>query len=82
MKAEVSLHLYEMTQEFIKDKTKAKDFVHIIEQTIDSKFESNTARFLVKDDKVQILKTIYMVGVVQFFAIVTSVLAIVSFVLK
>lgn len=82
MKAEVSLHLYEMTQEFIKDKTKAKDFVHIIEQTIDSKFESNTASFLVKDDKVQILKTIYMVGVVQFFAIVTSVLAIVSFVLK
>lgn len=82
MKTEISLQLYEMTQEFIKDKTKAKDFVHKIEQTIDSKFESNTARFLIKDDKVQILKTIYMVGLVQFIAIVTSVLAIVNFMMK
>ncbi len=82
MNVEVSLQLYEMTQEFIKDKTKAKDFVHKIEQTIDSKFEFNTTRFLVKDDKVQILKTIYVVGVVQFIAIVASVIGIVSFILK
>ena len=82
MNVEVSLQLYEMTQEFIKDKTKAKDFVHKIEQMIDSKFEFNTTRFLVKDDKVQILNTIYVVGVVQFIAIVASVIGIVSFILK
>jgi hypothetical protein len=35
--------------------------------------------FLTKDDKVDIMRSIYLVGVIQFLAIVASVLAILSF---
>jgi len=35
--------------------------------------------FLTKDDKVDIMRSIYLVGVIQFLAIVGSVLAILSF---
>ncbi len=38
--------------------------------------------FLTKDDKVDIMRSIYIVGVVQFVAIVGSVIAILSFMLK
>ena len=79
MNAETSLKLFEITQEFIKDRNKAKLFISKIEETIDVKFDENKEVFLTKNDKVEIIKTIYMVGLAQFIAIVGSVLAIVSF---
>jgi hypothetical protein len=82
MNAEISLKLYELTQDFIKDNNKAKLFVSKIEETIDKKFDDSKDVFLTKNDKIEIIKTIYVVGLVQFLAIVGSVLAIVTFAFK
>lgn len=86
MKAEVSLKLFEISQEFIKDKAKAKEFVSKIEQTIDDKFDEQKNTLASKEDLARtesnLLKTIYIVGLVQFLAIVGSVLAIINFMLK
>ena len=78
MTIENSLKLLALSEEFIKDKEKAALFVQKIEDIIDSKFEMQ----LTKDDKVDLMRTIYLVGLVQFLAIVGSVLAIVTFMLK
>ncbi len=40
MNASVSLKLFDISQEFIKDKDKAREFVSKIEETIDDKFNS------------------------------------------
>lgn len=82
MTIENSLKLLALTEEFIKDKEKAALFVHKIEDIIDSKFEMQQNHFLTKDDKVDLMRTIYLVGLVQFLAIVGSVLAIDTFMLK
>ncbi len=82
MTADVSLRLFDLVFELTKDKAKAQEFVSKIEQTIDNKFESQRQIFLTKEDKVDIMRTIYMVGIIQFLAIVGSVSAIISFMLK
>ena len=82
MTIENSLKLLALSEEFIKDKDKAALFVQKIEDIIDSKFEMQQNHFLTKDDKVDLMRTIYLVGLVQFLAIVGSVLAIVTFMLK
>ena len=79
MNSTTSFELLAIIEEFIPDKEKAKAFVHKIEQTIDSKFEKQQQLFLTKQDKVDIMRTIYLVGLVQFLAIVGSVFAIVTF---
>ena len=38
--------------------------------------------FLTKDDKVDIMRSIYIVGVIQFLAIVASVIGIIGFMHK
>ncbi len=45
-----SLRLYELSFEFIKDKTKAKEFVSKIEQAIDEKFIEKEKGIASKDD--------------------------------
>lgn len=44
--------------------------------------ENKKDTFLTKDDKVDIMRSIYIVGLVQFLAIVGSVLVIMNFMLK
>lgn len=86
MNAATSLKLFDISLEFIKDKNKAREFVSKIEETIDQKFESEKTVLASKIDlaimETKITKTIYIVGLIQFLAIVGSVLAIVSFMLK
>lgn len=93
MNANISLKLFNLTKEFIKDEAKAQEFVAKIEQTIDEKFENKTDTIASKNDIKNLelklekrindtTKTIYIVGLVQFLAIVGSVLAIVNFMLK
>ena len=86
MNANTSLKLFDISLEFIKDKNKAREFVSKIEETIDQKFESEKRFLASKTDlaemETKIVKTIYIVGLIQFLAIVASVLAIVSFMLK
>lgn len=86
MNAAISLRLFEITKEFVKDDDKAKEFVAKIEETIEQKFTEKTEILATKKDlsenKAELIKTIYIVGLVQFLAIVGSVLAIVNFMLK
>jgi hypothetical protein len=86
MNATISLKLFDITQEFIKDKDKVREFVSKIEETIDNKFQTEKSVLASKTDlaemKTRINKTICIVGLVQFLAIVGSVLAIVNFMLK
>jgi hypothetical protein len=93
MNAATSLKLFDISLEFIKDKDKAREFVSKIEETIDQKFESEKRVLASKTDLAEmetriekrmseINKTIYVVGLIQFLAIVGSVLAIVNFMLK
>ena len=86
MTADVSLKLFDLTYEFVKDKEKAKEFVSKIEMTIEDKFQKEKNYIATKQDlaemETRINRNIYIVGVVQFIAIVSSVLAIVSFIEK
>ena len=93
MNATVSLKLFDISLEFIKDKEKAREFVAKIEETIDDKFNSEKSVLASKIDLAEmetriekrmldINKTIYIVGLIQFLAIVGSVLAIVNFAIK
>lgn len=86
MTAEISLKLYNLSFEFIKDKVKAQEFVSKLEETIDNKFEEKSKILATKQDlyeiKSDLLKSIYIIGLIQFLAIVGSVLAIVNFMLK
>ena len=71
--------------EIFKSKFSEQDATTVIEY-----FESKTEQkilqkkdiFLTKDDKVELIKTIYIVGIVQFLAIVGSVLLIISYMIR
>ena len=86
MTATVSLKLFDITQEFIQDKDKAREFVSKIEETIDDKFNSEKTILASKIDiaelESKISKTIYIVGLIQFLGIIGSVIAIVNFMIK
>jgi hypothetical protein len=86
MNASISLKLFDITQEFIKDKDKAREFVAKIEETIDNKFNTEKLAIASKIDlhetETRLNRTIYIVGLIQFIAIVGSVLAIVNFMIK
>ncbi len=93
MNATISLKLFDITQEFIKDKEKAREFVAKIEETIDDKFNIERNNLVTKIDLAEMEtrvekrfsdtnKTIYIVGLIQFIAIVGSVLAIANFMIK
>ena len=93
MNATISLKLFDISQDFIKDKSRAREFVSKIEETIDDKFNSEKNILATKIDLAEMetrlekrmsetTKTIYIVGLIQFLAIVGSVLAIVNFMIK
>lgn len=89
MNAETSLKLFELTQEFIKDKTKAREFVSRIEQTVDTKFAQQKEILASKSDiadvkqevsnvKADLIKWMFIFWIGQILA----VSAIVNFILK
>ena len=86
MNSATSFELLTITEEFIPDKTKAKAFVQKLEQTIEMSVKARSMELARKADlaslEAKLSKTIYLVGLVQFLAIVGSVLAIVTFMLK
>lgn len=85
MNATTSFELLAITEEFLNDKNKAKTFVQKIEQTIEGTVKVNSMELASKADlammEAKLSKTIYLVGLVQFLAIVGSVLAIITFML-
>ena len=60
----------------------AQQLVDFVKSEVTSEFNNRKDTFLNKDDKVDIMRSIYIVGIVQFLAIVGSVLAIMNFMLK
>ncbi|HYV94504.1 MAG TPA: hypothetical protein VE978_22210 [Chitinophagales bacterium] len=80
-----SIDLYRILKDKMGD-DQAKTLTEYIEAKVDDKFNDNKTLFSTKEDlanvKVDILRTIYIVGLVQFLAIVGSVLLIVNFMLK
>lgn len=79
------IELYEMLKTKIGDK-EAGAFVHILEKRVDKKFEEAKQYLATKEDvanaKSEIMRSIYVVGLIQFLAVVGSVLAVVNFMLK
>jgi uncharacterized coiled-coil DUF342 family protein len=89
MTAEISLKLFELTQEFIKDEAKAKEFVSRIEQIVDNKFEAKKDILATKNDiaetkkeiadtKAEIIKWMFIFWVGQILALI----AIFNFMMK
>jgi hypothetical protein len=50
MNADLSLKLFDLTYEFIKDKERAQEFVSKLEQTIDNKFTEKEKILATKED--------------------------------
>jgi hypothetical protein len=61
---------------------KAQSLVEFVKTQVDDSIETKKGIFLTKDDKVDLMKAIYLVGIVQFLAIVGSVIATVNFMIK
>jgi len=60
----------------------AQQLVDFVKSEVSSEFNNRKETFLNKDDKIDIMRSIYIVGIVQFLAIVGSVSAIMNFMLK
>ena len=73
--------LYQIAKEKFGD-AKSTEFVSALKDTIDAKFREKESVFLTKGDKIDIMRSICIVGIVQFLAIVSSVLLIVNFKLR
>lgn len=61
---------------------KPQQLVDFIKSKVTSEFNNHKDPFLTKEDKIDIMRFIYIVGIVQFLAIVGSVLAIMNFMLE
>jgi hypothetical protein len=93
MTATQSLNLYNLSLRYFKNENDAKSFVGEVEAVVDSKFESKKSELATKEDlyktdlkiaetKADLTKAIYIVGLIQFLAIVGSVIGVLSFMLK
>lgn len=60
----------------------ARELVDFVKSEVISEFSDRKDTFLNKDDKKDIMRSIYVAGVIQFLAIVVSVLTIMNFMLR
>ena len=76
------IKLFELLKAKIGEK-EAEAFVEILETRVNGKFEEAKVTLSTKEDmanlEVRLTKTIYIVGVVQYLAILASVIGIVKF---
>ncbi|MEY5047600.1 MAG: hypothetical protein RLZZ175_959 [Bacteroidota bacterium] len=86
MTAAQSIRLFEIFLPIVKEESKAKEIITNIEDVIENRFDKEKEILATKHDilemKTEIMKTIYVVGLVQFLAIIGSVIAIMSFIMK
>lgn len=75
------IQLYNALKTKLGDK-EAQQLVDFVKSEVTSEFDNRKDTFLNKEDKIDIMRSIYIVGIVQFLAIVGSVLAIMNFMLK
>ena len=74
----IEFQVYELFKKLFSEE-EARIVLQYIEEKGDEKINQKKDVFLTKDDKVDIMRSIYLVGLIQFLAIVGSVLAILSF---
>lgn len=74
----LELKVYEIFKKRLNEEEAA-----VVMEYFDSKAEEKISQkkdiFLTKDDKVDIIKSIYLVNIVQFIATIASILAIIKF---
>lgn len=86
------VQLYKSLKDKLGDE-QAQELVNYIKSAINNEFMECKQVFMVKEDKVDLIRSmkedkitlmraIYMMGVMQFLAIVAAMLGIISFVLK
>lgn len=75
------IQLYEILKNKLGEE-EAHTLVELIQKEVKNEFLAIKEIFLTKEDKIDIMKSIYLVGVIQFLAIVTSVIGTVSFMLR
>lgn len=73
-----SIELFELLKPKLGEK-EAKTLVAYVEERAEEKINQKKEIFLTKDDKVDIMRSMYIVGVVQYLAILGSMLAIFNF---
>lgn len=73
-----SIELFELLKPKLGEK-EAKTLVAYVEERVEEKINQKKDIFLTKDDKVDIMRSMYIVGVVQYLAILGSMLAIFNF---
>jgi hypothetical protein len=73
------IQLYNILRTKLGD-AEAHDLVSFIKAEIKTEFMERKDVFLTKEDKVEMMRAVYMMGLVQFFAIVGAVLAIIGFI--
>jgi len=62
--------------------SEAESLVNFVKTQVNDEIDSKKEIFLTKDDKVDIMRSIYLVGLIQFLAIVGSVVGIINFMIK
>ncbi len=62
--------------------TEAQQLVDFVKSEVATEFNNRKDTFLNKEDKIDMVRSIYIVGIVQFLAIAGSVLAIMNFMLR
>ena len=77
----LELKAYELFKKRFSEE-EAQIVIQYFESKSEEKINQKKDIFLTKDDKVDIMRSIYLVGLIQFLAIIGSVLAIVNFALK
>jgi hypothetical protein len=77
----LELKVYEIFKSRFTE-SEATTVIEYFEAKAEEKIQQKKDVFLTKDDKIDIMKSIYLVGVIQFLAIVGSVIAIVNFMNK
>ena len=82
MNATQSLAIYKILSKHFKNEDEARVVVEQIEQVVEEKINQKKDIFLTKDDKIDIMKSIYIVGIIQFLAIVGSIIGLINIYLK
>ena len=73
-----SIELFELLRPK-SGETEAKTLVTYVEEKAEEKINQKKDIFLTKDDKIDIMRSMYIVGVVQYLAILGSMLVLFNF---
>ena len=77
----IELKVYELLKKRFNEE-EAQIVIEYFEQKAEEKIQQKKDLFLTKDDKVDIIKSIYTANIIQFIATIGSVIAIVRLMIK